>query len=54
MNIIEKIESTEVVGNTQTGKLKTNLVLEKAYVQANGKDIKEQIHIKLHWLQVLF
>ena len=41
MDTIKRIEKTERVSNTQTGKLAHNLVLKKAVVDLKGKEYKE-------------
>ena len=38
MDIIKKIEENEEIEDTQTGKLKTNITIEKATVNTFGKD----------------
>lgn len=40
MNIIEKIENNAKVSDNQTGKLKENIVIEKATVETFGKEYK--------------
>ena len=41
MDIIEKIEKNEEVENKKTGKLKNNLIIEKALVNTKGKEYSE-------------
>lgn len=40
-DIIEDIENTEVVSDSQTGQLQTNLVIKKALVDTKGKEYAE-------------
>jgi len=41
MDIVEKIEKSERVSDASTGKLQTNLVLEKAVIDLKGKEYPE-------------
>ena len=45
MDMVDKIASTEIVSDTQTGKLKKNLTIKKALVDTNGKEYNEPTKI---------
>lgn len=45
MDVIDKIASTEIVSNNETGKLKKNLTIKKALVDTKGKEYDEPIKI---------
>lgn len=46
MDVVERIEKNEVVADSSSGKLQTNLVLRKAIVDLNGKDYPEVIKMQ--------
>lgn len=45
MDVIDKIASTEIVSNNETGKLKKNLTIKKALVDTKGKEYDEPVKI---------
>ena len=45
MDMVDKIASTEIVSDTQTGKLKKNLTIKKALVDTKGKEYSEPTKI---------
>lgn len=46
MDVLRKIESSEVVANNETGKLKNNITINKIVVDINDAVIEETIKIE--------